>query len=273
MKRIIKQLSLLFLLCAVTLNAMAIKAEVDSIPPTQWKGKKVAILGDSMSDPKNNPDEKRFYTYLSETLGIQPLVYAQSGYQWKDLYGFAQQMKAEHGDDLDAIFIWAGTNDYNASRPIGEFFTESEKNVNANGKIVKRKHRTPIISDSTFCGSINLMLAYLKENFPTKQIIILTPIHRGFAQFSATNVQPDELYANQQDLYIDDYVDVLKRAGMLWSVPVIDLFSYSGLYPLYESNNSYIIDEKNDRLHPNSNGHKRLAETLRYQLLAIPVDL
>lgn len=272
MKRFFQYLFLTAILCVSFPNIHAATVEIDSVPDTQWKGKRVGILGDSMSVPTNNPERKRFYTYLAETLGITPLVYAKSGYQWKDLEGYAKRMKEDHGDNIDAIFIWAGTNDYNASRPIGVFFTEQEENVNVNCSMVKRNHRSHVMADSTFCGSINKVMAYLKENYPTQQIIILTPIHRGFAQFGPDNIQPDEQYANKEGAYIDDYVETLKGAGEVWSVPVIDLFSISGLYPLYDSHNMYIQNETTDRLHPDKNGHKRLAETLRYQLMALPAN-
>ena len=55
---------------------------------------------------------------------------------------------------------------------------------------------------------------------PEQQIVIFTPIHRWFAQFSEHNVQRDEMYANDAGEYINSYVDVLKRTGELWSVPV-----------------------------------------------------
>lgn len=240
------------------------------MPGTQWQGKRVGVLGDSMSAPNDRPDRKRYYSYLADMLGIEPMVYAVSGYQWKDLLGLAHKMHDEHGDSIDAITIWAGTNDYNASRPLGEFFTEKNEQVNVNGKIVTRKHRTHVMADSTFCGSINLLMSYLRENYPTKQIVILTPVHRAFARFGDDNIQPDELYANGAGCYIDDYVAVLKRAGEVWSVPVIDLFSLSGYYPLYDSFSGYVQNPVTDRLHPDANGHRRLAETLKYQLLTLP---
>ena len=237
---------------------------------TPWEGKKVGILGDSMSDPGMGVTSKRFYNYLADLMGIDPYPYATSGFQWKDLLGKAERMKSEHPDDLDAILIWAGTNDFNASRPIGSFFTERAEDVNVNGRMEKRKKRSHVLDEATFAGSINLVLSYLKSNFPDKQIIILTPIHRAFARFGDNNVQPSEEYANAEGLYIDDYVDALKRAGEIWSVPVIDLYSLSGLYPLYEGHNRYIADPDTDRLHPNDEGHYRLARTLQTQLMSLP---
>ena len=219
-----------------------------------------------MSDPGMRVSKKRFYNYLADSMGIEPFPYAVSGFQWKDLYGKAVQMKEEMGDSVDVIFIWAGTNDYNASMPLGSFYTQDTKVVNANGKEVKRKHRTLSTDKSTFCGNINNLLGFLKAEYPDKDIVILTPIHRGYAKFSDSNVQPSEEYANALGLYIDDYVDVLRQAGSVWSVPVIDLFSESGLLPAMDSNTRYIADKNRDRLHPNDLGHKRIARMIENKL-------
>lgn len=258
----------------VTINSFAsdpvIVPEKDVVRGSQWDGKRVGVLGDSMSDPRVKATEQRYYDYLQKLLGIDARQYARNGYQFAELLPLAEKMHTEQGDSIDAIFIWCGTNDYNASKPIGEFFSEEVQEVNVDGEIVKRKHRTPIMTDSTFCGSINLVLSYLKDNFPEQQIVIFTPIHRGFAQFGSSNVQPDEMYANGLGLYIDDYAETLRQAGKLWSVPVIDFFGISGLYPVIESQDRYIADKTDDRLHPNDNGQYRLARTAQYQLLTLP---
>ena len=89
--------------------------------------------------------------------------------------------------------------------------------------------------------NINRVMSYLKHNYPTKQIIIMTPIHRAYAKFSAKNVQPDENYANAWGLYIDSYIDVLRQAASVWAVPLIDLYSESGLYPLEENHGQYFL--------------------------------
>jgi lysophospholipase L1-like esterase len=168
------------------------------------------------------------------------------------------------------VFIWAGTNDFNHGLPIGEFFTEAVCQTNHNGMSVNRKQRTFIFSDSTFCGRINKVLSFLKKHYPDKQIIILTPIHRGYAKFSEQNVQPAEDFANAQGLYLEAYVEALKKAGIYWSVPVIDLHSLSGLYPVADEFVTYFTDAETDRLHPNAKGHYRLAKTIQYKLLTLP---
>lgn len=241
----------------------------DEIQNSQWKGKKVAFLGDSMTQ-KRDSNITVYWEYLAEILGIKPFIYGISGHQWDNIYRQATKLKTDRGSDVDAIFIFAGTNDFNHGIPMGEFFTETEKETNHNGNQVFRKYRTHVINDSTFCGRINKVMDFLKSNYPDQQIIILTPIHRGFAQFSERNVQPGENFANAQELYIDDYVNTLKEAASIWSVPLIDLFTISGLYPINDVYNKYFENSKTDMLHPNSEGNYRLAKTIQYQLMSLP---
>lgn len=237
---------------------------------TQWEGKRVAFLGDSMTDPNNTSTEAWYWQYLHELLGIEYCVYARSGYQWNGILKKARQMAEEQGDSIDAVIIWAGTNDYNHSVPIGEFYTETSDSVNVDGRMEVRRHRTFVMDERTFCGRINQVMSFLKSRYPTQQIIVVTPIHRAFATFKATNVQPDENYANGQGLYLETYVETLKRAGTLWSVPVIDLHAVGGLFPLQDEYVRYFHHAGTDRLHPNALGHYRIARTLQYQLLALP---
>lgn len=73
-------------------------------------------------------------------------------------------------------------------------------------------------------------------------------------------------------MYVDEYVNVVKEAANVWAVPVIDLNSISGLYPLLDEHAPYFHDAQTDRLHPNANGHYRMAKALAYQLLAYPAN-
>lgn len=239
---------------------------------SQWQGKRVAFLGDSMTDKRRVGTTYVYWEYLNELLGIESFVYGISGNQWNHIYKQAEKLQAEKATNLDAILIFAGTNDYMHGTPIGEFFTETTKQTNFNGKEVTRKYRTPILNDSTFCGRINKAMSYLKNNFPQQQIVIMTPIHRGYAKFNDKNVQPDENFCNEQGLYVDAYVDVLKQAASYWAVPLIDLYSTSGLFPMAESHLQYFHNKETDQLHPNALGDYRLAKTIQYQLLALPSD-
>lgn len=238
----------------------------------QWEGKRIAFLGDSMTQ-KRDSSTTLYWEYLAKWMKIEPFVYGISGNQWDGIYRQALKLQQERGSGIDAILIFAGTNDYNHNTPLGTFYRETAKKTNFNGTTVTRKYRTIVEDDTTFCGRINKVMAFLKKNYPDKQIVVLTPIHRGFATFSEKNVQPEESFSNDLGLYIDDYVTVLREASSVWSVPLIDLFSLSGLFPMLDSNAKFFMNEFTDRLHPNSAGNFRLAKTIQYQLMALPAEV
>ena len=240
---------------------------------SQWKGKRVAFLGDSITDKKRIGTTKCYWEYLAEWLHFTPYVYAINGNRMDGILRQAQRLLEERGDSIDAIFIFAGTNDYNAGIPLGEWYTESDREAEVKeGFMERRKYREPILNDSTFRGRINLVMDFLKTHYPEKQVIMLTPIHRAQARFSERNVQPEELFPNKLGLYVDEYVNAVKDTANVWAVPVIDLNSISGLYPLNDSHVRYFHDGKTDRLHPNAKGHERMARALVYQLLAFPAS-
>jgi lysophospholipase L1-like esterase len=240
----------------------------------QWKGKRVAFLGDSITDKRRVGTNKCYWEYLAEMLGFTPFVYAVNGHRMDNIQGQAERLLEERGDDIDAIIIFAGTNDYNGGLPLGNWYEETNAEVLVSGpKKEMRKHRKLIMDEKTFTSSINRVMNFLKTNYPDKQVILLTPLHRAQAYFGDQNIQPEESYANKIGNYIDDYVDVLKQTSNIWAVPVIDLNSVSGLYPLNDAHIRYFNNGQTDRLHPNELGHYRIAITLKYQLLALPASI
>lgn len=233
--------------------------------------KKSGFLGDSITDKNHIGTTKCYWEYLAEMLGLEAFSYGINGNQMDGLLGQAENLLKEQGDAIDAIIVFAGTNDYNAGIPLGDWYEEEYREVPlADGKTGSRRYRKPVMSNDTFRGRINRLMNYLKTNFPSKQIIVLTPLHRGFAQFGAQNVQPEEAYPNRIGVYVDEYVQVLKEAGNVWAVPVIDLNSISGLYPMNDAHVRYFHQSDTDRLHPNAEGHRRMALALMYQLQAFP---
>ena len=107
--------------------------------------------------------------------------------------------------------------------------------------------------------------------YPTKQIVVLTPIHRQNFHANEKNWQCSEDYTNQCGEYLQAYVDATKEIANVWAVPVIDLNALSGLYPMMDEYAQFFRNAETDRLHPNDKGHERMAKTLMYQLLALPV--
>lgn len=239
-----------------------------------WSQKRVAYFGDSITDPRNSGSKLKYWHFLEDWLGITPYVYAVSGRQWDDIPRQADKLQAEHGDSVDAIVIFIGTNDYNNGVPMGEWYeVKKEQVVYGHGKpktLVDRERRYMKMDKTTYRGRINIALEKVKRMYPTKQIVLLTPIHRAGFYRSDTNWQCTEDYTNQCGIYIEEYIDAVKEAGNIWAVPVIDLNAVSGLYPMMDEHAQYFKDAATDRLHPNDKGHERIARTLYYQLSTLP---
>lgn len=270
-----KKLSALLLVIFLSLGATAAAPEVSPYHP--WKGLKVAFLGDSITDANYMTSTKKYWQWLSEWLGITPYVYAKAGRQWNDLERQDGLLSAEHGTDFDAMMIFMGTNDFMNDVPMGEWYVETAEKMDfamGSPKVpVILKKREMSFDDRTYRGRINKALKMFKEKYPEKQIVLLTPIHRAWFNTSEKNSQPGENYANRLGLYLEDYVRSVKEASEIWSVPVIDIYSLSGLYPLSDAYSNLFTNAVKDRLHPNSNGHFRMALTLLYQLSAIPGNI
>lgn len=260
--------TLVFCMLATALFA----AEKTASPiESDWKGKNVAFLGDSITDKIHVGTTKNYWQFLEESLGIVPHVYAINGNNFNGVFKQSQKLKAER-PDIDAIIIFAGTNDYIGGAPLGDWYTFRDEQTNANGNTVVRKRRAISTDTKTFRGRINAVMGFLKENFPDAQIVLLTPIHRSYAKFSETNVQPDESFPNRIGLYVESYVEAVKEAGNVWAVPVIDLNALCGLYPNTPAHAKYFANKDTDRLHPNADGHYRMAKTLARQLASLPAN-
>jgi lysophospholipase L1-like esterase len=250
-------------------------ANAQSVFAHPWMQKRVAYFGDSITDPRNSGSKNKYWNFLQEWLGITPYVYAVSGRQWDDIPRQADKLQTEHGDSVDAILIFIGTNDYNNGVPIGEWYEEkAEQVMYGHGqpkKMTDRKRRYMSMDKSTYRGRINIALDKVKRMYPTKQIVLLTPIHRAQFHRSEKNWQCTEDYTNQCGIYIEEYIQAVKDAGNIWAVPVIDMNAVSGLYPMMDEHAQYFADPETDCLHPNDKGHERMARTLYYQLAVLPV--
>lgn len=135
-----------------------------------WMNKRVAYFGDSITDPKNNGSKIKYWNYLQDWLGITPYVYGISGRQWNDIPNQTDKLKAQHGDEVDAILIFIGTNDFNDGVPIGEWYDIREEEVMAGiheqKHIVTRNRMHPIMTTDTYKGRINIALDKAEAHLP-----------------------------------------------------------------------------------------------------------
>ena len=116
MKRIVLLTALMALLFSVQANAKKDGPEI----PSQWNGAKVAFLGDSITDAGQLGFQDIYWHQLASILGIQPYCYGINGHQTEQVLGQARKMMEEHGQELDAVLIFIGTNDFNSSIPLGD---------------------------------------------------------------------------------------------------------------------------------------------------------
>ena len=130
--------------------------------------------------------------------------------------------------DADLVVVFGGTNDFgHGDAPIGE-----------------PSDRTP----DTFYGACHYLMSGLLGKYPLARIVIMTPLHR-----TSENCRK----ADGSILY--DYVRIIREVAEYYSLPVLDLWSVSGIQPCVEKIREIYCP---DGLHPNDNGHKRIAGLL-----------
>lgn len=235
--------------------------------------KTYCFLGDSITEGVGVQIGERYCDLIGKALEVNAVSYGVNGANSLDLLEQIERMHNEQ-KSVDAIFVLIGTNDFYYNVPIGDFFDEYTQDFpvlcDENGNVVKvqnRRKRSICYDKALFCGRLNADFAKIREYYPTVPIVLLTPIHRGYAFFGGDNVQPDDITSNAIDLFFDEYINALRKCADIWSLRLIDLYRESGLFPLNDDNaKMFYCDIKNDRLHPNANGHKRMAETILSRL-------
>ena len=234
---------------------------------SSWEGKRAAFLGDSITDIRHIGCTSNYWNFLERDLKIVPLVYGINGQQFSGIINQARDLKRDYPAGVEAIFVFAGTNDYNADIPLGKWFDVKDVTVRRGGQDVNLKKREFSRDVSTLRGRINVTMAFLKESFPGALIYVMTPIHRGYAKFGDTNEQLDESYSNRIGLFIDDYVAAIKETGNVWAVEVIDLHAQSGLFPHFKAHSKFFSHKDFDMLHPNNAGHERIARAIKSHIV------
>lgn len=236
-----------------------------------WRGIRVGVLGDSITDRRQLSSQRIYWDLLAERLGWDVGVFGISGHQWRHIPGQTDRMVGKMGANVDAIFILVGTNDYAGGVPLGRWYDEVPGEVNWFGRVRKLNRRALNRDPKTVRGRINIALEKVKRAYPRAQIVLLTPLHRAFFQCSPTNIQPSEDWPNPLGLYLEDYVNCTIEAGRIWSCPVIDLYAESTLTPMVPEFKGLFRSAAKDGLHPSSEGHRRMAELIYRRLPGLPV--
>ena len=94
----------------------------------------------------------------------------------------------------------------------------------------------------------------LNNRFPKSQIVFMSPLHRLNEDSICGNNKPKP----QGTLY--DYVDVLEIVTRKYSIPFLDMLQVSGMTPNVPIQQELFML---DGLHPNDEGHAKIAARLR----------
>lgn len=133
---------------------------------------------------------------------------------------------------VDAVVVFGGTNDYGHG--------------DAHFGTIDSMDRY------TFCGAVNSLIKKLKNDYPGKKIIFMTPLHR----LGETNP------SNPDAKVLEDYVVAMREICKKHNVDVIDLFEINPLDPA----DSVLVY---DGLHPSDAGHAVMADVIAEELLKL----
>lgn len=207
----------------------------------ELKGKKIVFLGDSITQGHGtSSNSTRYPDLLEKTEGIRAVNLGIGGTRIAKQPGDNERKDLDYcsrvgtvDTDADVIVVFGGTNDFgHGFAPIGNPEDRDE---------------------NTFIGALHLLFSSLITRCPDAVIVVVTPLHRLNEDDPHGDVKPEEV------LPLSGYVSLIKETAAYYSLPVLDLWSVSGIQPKVP-----VMREKYmpDGLHPNDLGHKRIASLL-----------
>lgn len=211
-----------------------------------FSGKKIACLGDSLTEGSNmdNMEDYKQYSYpsvLKNILGAEEVYNlgiggSSYGRYWDQ--AFVDRYK-EIPQDTDIIIVMGGTNDG---------FAASAEEL---GSMEEKKPRT-------FYGDVDELMRGLTENYPEAKIIFVTPL---------PNVLHDYL-RNQRDYLLPQsvFADAVKELAAQYPVDVIDLYNSN----ILDTHDTQVISAfMPDGVHGNIEGYQILAEHFASEIIQI----
>ena len=211
-----------------------------------FAGKTFLFLGDSLTEGVRGTTSKaKGYTNVfSKISGATVYNYGIGGTRYAfqfqptthkprhDMY-FATRvldMKAE----ADYVVVFGGTNDYlNGDAPLGQ------------------------MGDTTLCtfyGAVHDLFTRLQEKYPTSKIIAITPPKYIKLKSNVNAVGAERVGG------IETYVNAIKQVAAEFGIAVIDAYSDWAIDPRIDGDGEGKGHISADRLHPNDDGHRFMAE-------------
>ncbi|MBQ9859416.1 MAG: SGNH/GDSL hydrolase family protein [Clostridia bacterium] len=211
----------------------------------ELKGKKVLFLGDSITEGVGaSCPENAYWQVFGRNTGAIVKGYGISGTriapqrtpEREGAESFAQYFgsRVESMDpEADVIVVFGGTNDFgHGDAPLGSMADREE---------------------TSFYGSLHCLYRKLLAKYPTAEIVVMTPLHRGGEEAPINN------FGLRNVTNLHGYVQAIREVAEFYAIPVLDLYRMSGMTPeITELRDTYMPDW----LHPSDAGAARIASRL-----------
>lgn len=183
-----------------------------------WNNKTATFYGDSLTEV-NSHYTKGYHEWVKELLGLTSYQnYGISGYKLSDIYNKVNTTNVVS----DLIIIMGGVNDQNFSVPLG---TITDNTTN------------------TIYGSLNLLCSKLKEKYPSKILLFITPHYQT-------------RYPHGDGITSLEVSKAIKEVCVKYAIPVYDNFNLGGIY------NTNLSIFTTDNCHWNNFAHEMVGKNL-----------
>lgn len=195
-----------------------------------FKGKKWLTIGDSITE-KNFRATKNYHDYIKEWLECEVVNVAVSGtgyiHEFNGVKGWLDRLPTfPDENEVDFITVMGALNDRH--HPIGEFGSEDKTEL---------------------YGALKLFYEGMIEKYPNTPIGIITSTPREYSWGKNGEFTP--------------HVDAVIEMAQHYSLPVLDLYRFSGLRPWNTTNNKEYFSCQSspdgDGVHPNEKGQLLMA--------------
>lgn len=215
-----------------------------NISPSKWQGKTWNAIGDSITEP-NSRTNINYHGYIKQKIGCNVNNYGVSGtgYFTPSTNGGTNQIPnriSNMSNSADLITVFAGTNDWSqvGKTLVMGSFGDTDSNV-------------------SFYGAVDNVISQLITKHPTKTIAVFTPLPRSNSFNGAVN---------SAGVSLQQISDAIIQVCAKYSIPVLDLYRCSGLFPWNTDANNYYFTAPGsgspDGLHPNDLGHQKIADKI-----------
>jgi len=218
------------------------------------KGIKINFLGDSITEGCGATPETRFTALIEREQGAVCNNYGIGGTRIAHQYQPSEEAQRDltfcgrafylHGE-ADLFVVFGGINDYiHGDAPFGKIGDRTQ---------------------GTFCGAVWYLMNTLRNRYPGKTVVFMTPAHCYFKGVSDAEVSPRPMKAPDSKPVLG-YVDAILETAKEFDIPVLDLYRTLGINPNEEEDRAKYTT---DGLHFNDDGHAVIAERLKSFLEAL----